>query len=56
MYANLKITRKFNLGEQRSLQARIEIQNVLNYAAFGNPNTDPQTRISESLRQPPLGQ
>ena len=34
-------TRRFTLGEQRSLQARFDVQNVLNYAAFGNPNTDP---------------
>jgi hypothetical protein len=41
MYVNLNITRKFSLGEERSLQARIDIQNLLNYAAFGNPNVDP---------------
>src|SRR5437868_1437477 len=41
MYMNLNVTRKFSLGEQRSLQARFDIQNLLNYAAFGNPNTDP---------------
>jgi hypothetical protein len=41
MYLNLNVTRKFSLGEQRLLQARFDIQNVLNYAAFGNPNVDP---------------
>jgi hypothetical protein len=41
MYVNLNVTRKFSLGEQRSLQARLDIQNVLNYAAFGNPSVDP---------------
>jgi hypothetical protein len=41
MYMNLNITRRFGLGEQRSLQARFDVQNMLNYAAFGNPNTDP---------------
>jgi hypothetical protein len=41
MYVNLNITRRFNLGEGSALQARFDVQNVLNYAAFGNPNTDP---------------
>jgi len=41
MYVNLNVTRKFNLGERSALQARFDVQNVLNYAAFGNPNTDP---------------
>jgi hypothetical protein len=41
MYVNLNVTRKFRLGERNEIQARFDIQNVLNYAAFGNPNTDP---------------
>jgi len=41
MYVNLNVTRKFNIGERSALQARFDVQNVLNYAAFGNPNTDP---------------
>ena len=41
MYLNLNVTRKFTLGEQRVLQVRFDIQNVLNYAAFGNPSVDP---------------
>jgi hypothetical protein len=41
MYVNLNVTRRFNLGERQELQARFDVQNVLNYAAFGNPNTDP---------------
>ena len=41
MYLNLNVTRSFNIGDRSALQARFDVQNVLNYAAFGNPNTDP---------------
>jgi hypothetical protein len=41
MYVNLNTTRSFNIGDRSALQARFDVQNVLNYAAFGNPNTDP---------------
>ena len=40
-YVNLNIQRNFGIGGRRTLQARFDIQNLLNYAAFGNPNTDP---------------
>jgi len=40
-YVNLNIQRNFGIGGRRSLQARFDIQNLLNYAAFGNPNTNP---------------
>jgi hypothetical protein len=40
-YVNLNIQRNFGIGGRRTLQARIDIQNLLNYAAFGNPETNP---------------
>ncbi|HKY19901.1 MAG TPA: carboxypeptidase regulatory-like domain-containing protein [Vicinamibacterales bacterium] len=40
-YVNLNIQRSFGIGGRRTLQARFDIQNLLNYAAFSNPNTDP---------------
>jgi hypothetical protein len=40
-YVNLNIQRNFGIGGRRTLQARVDIQNLLNYAAFGNPVTDP---------------
>jgi hypothetical protein len=40
-YVNLNIQRNFGIGARRTLQARFDIQNLLNYAAFGNPNTNP---------------
>ena len=40
-YVNLNIQRNFGIGGRRTLQARFDIQNLLNYAAFGNPVTDP---------------
>jgi len=41
MYANVNIVRTFALQGRRTLQARMDIQNLFNYAAFGNPVTDP---------------
>ena len=40
-YVNLNILRNFRLGGRRSLQTRIDIQNLFNYAAYSNPSTDP---------------
>jgi hypothetical protein len=40
-YVNMNITRSFKLGGRRTFQIRMDIQNLLNYAAFNNPNTDP---------------
>ena len=40
-YVNLNIQRNFSAGGRRTLQARFDIQNLLNYAAFSNPVTDP---------------
>jgi hypothetical protein len=33
--------RTFGLGGRRTLQTRFDIQNLLNYAAYGNPQTNP---------------
>jgi hypothetical protein len=40
-YVNLNLLRNFKLGGRRSLQARIDVQNLFNYAAYSNPVTDP---------------
>jgi hypothetical protein len=40
-YVNLNVLRNFRLGGRRTLQARVDVQNLLNYAAFSNPVTDP---------------
>jgi hypothetical protein len=40
-YVNMNVTRNFKLGSRRTFQIRMDIQNLLNYAAFNNPNTDP---------------
>ncbi len=40
-YVNLNFVRNFRLGGRRTFQARVDIQNLLNYAAFNNPITDP---------------
>ena len=40
-YVNLNILRNFRLGGRRSLQARIDVQNLFNYAAYSNPVIDP---------------
>jgi hypothetical protein len=41
MYANVNIVRTFTLQGRRTLQARMDVQNLFNYAAFSNPVTDP---------------
>jgi len=40
-YVNLNLLRNFRLGGRRTLQARVDVQNLFNYAAYGNPVTDP---------------
>ena len=40
-YVNMNVVRNFRLGGRRALQARMDIQNLLNYAAYNNPVTDP---------------
>jgi hypothetical protein len=40
-YVNLNVVRNFSLGGRRVLQARMDVQNLLNYAAYNVPVTDP---------------
>ena len=40
-YVNMNFVRNFRLGGRRTFQARVDIQNLLNYAAYNNPITDP---------------
>ena len=40
-YVNMNLVRNFQLGGRRTLQARMDVQNLLNYAAYNNPVTDP---------------
>ena len=40
-YVNMNVVRNFSLGGRRTLQARADVQNLLNYAAYNNPITDP---------------
>ena len=40
-YVNMNVVRNFQLGGRRVLQARMDVQNLLNYAAYNNPVTDP---------------
>jgi hypothetical protein len=40
-YVNMNVVRNFSLGGRRTFQARFDIQNLLNYAAYNNPITDP---------------
>jgi hypothetical protein len=40
-YVNMNVSRNFGLGGRATLQTRVDIQNLLNYAAYNNPNTDP---------------
>ena len=40
-YVNLNFVRNFRIGGRRTFQARVDIQNLLNYAAYNNPITDP---------------
>jgi len=40
-YANLNVTRTFHLGGSQTVQTRLDIQNLFNYAGYSNPVTDP---------------
>ena len=40
-YVNMNVVRNFRLGGRRTFQARVDIQNLLNRAAYNNPSTDP---------------
>ena len=40
-YVNLNIVRTIRLGSRRTVQLRLDCQNLFNYAAYSNPNTDP---------------
>jgi len=41
MYVNMNLVRNFRLGGRRAFQARVDIQNLFNRAAYNNPVTDP---------------
>ena len=40
-YVNMNVSRTFGVGGRRTLQTRFDIQNLLNYAGYSNPVTDP---------------
>ena len=40
-YVNMNVVRNFGLGGSRTFQVRMDVQNLLNYAAYSNPSTDP---------------
>ncbi len=40
-YVNVNVVRNFRMGARSTFQARFDIQNLLNYAAYNNPITDP---------------
>jgi hypothetical protein len=40
-YVNMNVVRNFRIGGRRTFQARVDIQNLLNRAAYNNPTTDP---------------
>ena len=40
-YVNLNIVRNLRAGGSRTIQLRLDCQNLLNYAAYSNPVTDP---------------
>jgi len=40
-YTNINFQRSIAVGGRRTVQLRMDIQNLFNYAAFGNPNLDP---------------
>ena len=40
-YVNVNFVRNFRFGGRNTIQARMDIQNLLNYAAYNNPTTDP---------------
>ena len=37
----MNVVRNFKIGGSRTLQARFDVQNLLNRAAYNNPVTDP---------------
>jgi hypothetical protein len=41
MYVNMNVVRSFTFAGGRTFQARLDIQNLLNRAAYNNPITDP---------------
>jgi hypothetical protein len=40
-YVNVNFVHNFRFGARNTFQARFDIQNLLNYAAYNNPITDP---------------
>jgi hypothetical protein len=40
-YTNLNVSRTIGLRGRRALQARLDVQNLFNYATYNNPTTDP---------------
>jgi hypothetical protein len=40
-YVNMNLTRTFGVGGRRTIQTRLDIQNLFNYAGYSNPVTDP---------------
>ena len=40
-YVNVNVVRNFRAGGRRTIQLRLDCQNLLNYAAYSNPVTDP---------------
>ncbi len=38
---NMNVVRNFDLGSRRSLQVRMDVQNLFDSALWGNPNVDP---------------
>ena len=40
-YVNMNVVRSFGIGGGRTFQVRLDIQNLLNRAAYNNPITDP---------------
>jgi hypothetical protein len=38
---NMNLVRNFSLGGRRSLQARLDVQNLFDAVLWGNPNVDP---------------
>jgi hypothetical protein len=40
-YVNINFVRNLKIGGRKTIQARVDIQNLFNYAAYNNPSTDP---------------
>ena len=40
-YVNLNVTRTFRLAGRQTVQTRLDVQNLFNYAGYSNPVTDP---------------